>query len=142
MATPDVVSGKNAAIGQTNAERLVAALAALAALEDDRPLPMDVVEGQVNVRERLLPGRRCPRRGVGGGARRAAVVPGRELLHRVGNVRFRTMELHAPVFDFVVRQSFLQRRFGIALQGGVDGRMHRVGLGGEALDAVRLGLAA
>ena len=96
----------------------------------------------MNVRERLLPGRRCPRRGVGGGARRAAVIAGRELLHRVGNVRFRTMELHAPVLDFVVRQSFLQRRFSVALQGGVDGRMHRVGLGGEALDAVRLGLAA
>jgi hypothetical protein len=28
-----------------------------------------------------------------------------------------------------------------ALQGGVDGRMHGVGLGREALDAVRLGLA-
>src|SRR4029077_16823696 len=50
----------------------------------------------------------------------------------IGNVRFRTMELHASVFDFVVRQSFLQRGFSIALQGGVDGRMHRVGLGGEA----------
>ena len=57
---------QNAAIGQTDAERLVAGLAAP---EDDRPLPMDVVEGKVNVRERLLPGRRCPRRGVGGGAR-------------------------------------------------------------------------
>ena len=46
------------------------------------------------------------------------MIAGRELLHRVGV--FRTMEPHAPVFDFVVRQSFLQCRFSIALQGIVD----------------------
>jgi hypothetical protein len=51
---------------------------------------MDVVEGEVNARERLLPCRYGPLRGVRGGPLRAAVIFGRKLLHRVGNVRFRT----------------------------------------------------
>ena len=47
-----------------------------------------------------------------------------------------------PERDLVVREPFLQRRFGVALQCRVDGRVHRVGLGGQAGDAVRLRLAA
>ena len=114
MTRPRVVSGRmRPSVRPTRS----ASSPRLPLLEDNRRLPMDVVERQVSACERLLPRPAWPPARRLQGARRAAVIAGRELLYRVGNVRFRTMELHAPVFDLIVRQSFLQRRFGYRAAG-------------------------
>ena len=110
-------------------------------VQNNRGLPVHVVERKMHGSERLLPGGHCGRCDAWCG-RRAGLLRAAEFLHRVRNVRLRTLKLRAPGFHFVKRQAFLQRGFGLALQGCVDRRMHRVGLGGQALDAIRLRLAA
>ena len=74
--------------------------------------------------------------------RRHAGRAGADLLDGVGDVGLRPAELYPAGGHFVLRQAFLQRRFGVALQLRVDGGAHRVGLRGQAVDAVGLGLAA
>ena len=44
------------------------------------------------------------------------MLTARELLHLVSDIGFRTTEPYPAGFDLVVRQSFLQGRFGVALQ--------------------------
>jgi hypothetical protein len=74
----------DAAVGQADADRVVALLAA-ALLHDYGRRPMHVVERQAQVLQRLLPGRR-PRRGC------HAV----ELLNRVGEIGFWARETVRP----------------------------------------------
>ncbi len=105
---------------------------------------MHVVKRQAQVLQRLLPGRHGSRRARRGrGVRRGRrLAVARNLLHGVGDIGFRTAKLHAPHRYLVTRQAFLQRRFGLALQLRIDGRVHGVGVRGHVGDAVGLGLAA
>ena len=91
---------------------------------------MHVVERQAHGLQRLLPGRHAGR------------LPAPIFWIGIGDIGFRAAKLHAAGRNLVFRQTFLQRGFGLALQLRIDGRMHRVGLRGQAIDAVGLGFAA
>ena len=109
------------------------ALALLAArlLHDHCRCPVHVVERQPRVRERLLPGRAL-----------VGLLAGFDPLHGFREVCLGAPELNAAGVALVARQALLQRRLDHPLQLGVDGRAHRIGVGGDRLDpGRRLGLA-
>ena len=99
--------------------------------DDHRRRPVHVVERQPGVRERLLPGRAL-----------VGLLAGLDPLHGLREVCLGAAELDAAGVALVARQALLQRRLDHPLQLRVDGRAHRVGVGGDRLDAGRrLGLA-
>ena len=86
---------------------------------------MHVVERQPRTRQRLLPGRPL----VAGLALRFGALDGLGQLGLGGN------ELHPPGAALVAREPLLQRRLHRPLQWRIDRRAHRVGVGGDGLDA-------
>ena len=126
-----VTQRQDAAVPQPDADHTIAALAA--PVEDNGRLPMHVGQRQAQLLKRLLPGRQRSRR-----AGRAVLFAQEQFLYGVADIGFRAAELRAAGSRLIAREPLLQRRLGFALQGRVDGRVHGVGLGGQAGDTVRL----
>ena len=114
---------QDAPVGKPDAPSL--ALPAAGLLHHHGGRPMDVIERQPGIRERLLPDRAL----VG------LLGVGFDLLNGLGKVGLGVAELDAAGAALVARKAFLQCLLHRPLQWQVDGGSHRIGVGRDRIDA-------